>query len=325
MCLYPKLIENRKYKPNKKNGGIIPPITDDRVLYVAVGCGKCIECMQQKKREWLVRLQEEIKENKNGKFVTLTFRDEELDKLQEEIDTSDYYIKSNESATLAVRRFLERWRKKYKKSVRHWLVTELGQNNSERVHLHGILWTDVDNDTIEELWKYGNIWVGTYVNARTINYIVKYIHKQDLEHKNYKPKILCSKGIGSRYLKTTNINRNKFKDKETNTLYKNAQGYEMALPIYYRNHIYTEEEREKLWINMLDKEERWVCGERVDISESEDDYFKLRDFYREKNKRLGYGDDTENFDEKQYKDLRRKFRILKKLKKEINDKHTKYS
>lgn len=316
MCLYPKLIENRKYKPNKKNGGIIPPITDDRVLYVAVGCGKCMECMQQKKREWLVRLQEEIKENNNGKFVTLTFRDEELDKLQEEIDTSDYYIKSNESATLAVRRFLERWRKKYKKSVRHWLVTELGQNNSERVHLHGILWTDVDNDTIQELWKYGNIWVGTYVNARTINYIVKYIHKQDLEHKNYKPKILCSKGIGSRYLKTTNTKRNKFKDKETNTLYKNAQGYEMALPIYYRNHIYTEEEREKLWINMLDKEERWVCGERVDISESEDEYFKLRDYYREKNKRLGYGDDTENFDEKQYKDLRRKFRILKKLNKE---------
>jgi hypothetical protein len=325
MCLYPKLIENRKYKPNKKNGGIIPPITDDRVLYVAVGCGKCIECMQQKKREWLVRLQEEIKENNNGKFVTLTFRDEELDKLQNEIDTNDYYIKSNESATLAVRRFLERWRKKYKKSVRHWLVTELGQNNSERVHLHGILWTDVDNDTIQDLWKYGNIWVGTYVNARTINYIVKYIHKQDLEHKNYKPKILCSKGIGSRYLKTTNINRNKFKDKETNTLYKNAQGYEMALPIYYRNHIYTEEEREKLWINMLDKEERWVCGERIDISESEEEYFKLRDYYREKNKRLGYGDDTENFDEKQYKDLRRKFRILKKLKKEINDKHTRYS
>lgn len=316
MCLYPKLIENRKYKPNKKNGGIIPPITDDRVLYVAVGCGKCMECMQQKKREWLVRLQEEIKENNNCKFVTLTFRDEELDKLQEEIDTSDYYIKSNESATLAVRRFLERWRKKYKKSVRHWLVTELGQNNSERVHLHGILWTDVDNDTIQELWKYGNIWVGTYVNARTINYIVKYIHKQDIEHKNYKPKILCSKGIGSRYLKTTNTNRNKYKGKETNTLYKNAQGYEMALPIYYRNHIYSEEEREKLWIHMLDKEERWVCGERVDISESEDEYYKLRDYYREKNKRLGYGDDTENFDEKQYKDLRRKFRILKKLKKE---------
>jgi hypothetical protein len=325
MCLYPKLIENRKYKPNKKNGGIIPAVPDDRVLYVAVGCGKCIECMQQKKREWLVRLQEEIKENNNGKFVTLTFKDEELDKLQNEIDTNDYYIKSNESATLAVRRFLERWRKKYKKSVRHWLVTELGQNNSERVHLHGILWTDVDNDTIQELWKYGNIWVGTYVNARTINYIVKYIHKQDLEHKNYKPKILCSKGIGSRYLKTTNINRNKFKDKETNTLYKNAQGYEMALPIYYRNHIYTEEEREKLWINLLDKEERWVCGERVDISESEDEYFKLRDYYREKNKRLGYGDDTESFDEKQYKDLRRKFRIIKKLKKEINNKHTGYS
>ena len=38
-------------------------------------------------------------------------------------------------ATLAVRRFLERWRKKYKKSVKHWFVTELGGKFTERIHL----------------------------------------------------------------------------------------------------------------------------------------------------------------------------------------------
>ena len=31
-------------------------------------------------------------------------------------------------ATRAVRFFLERWRKEYKKSLRHWLVTEIGGN-----------------------------------------------------------------------------------------------------------------------------------------------------------------------------------------------------
>ena len=51
MCLYPKLIKNRKYMPNKKNGGNVPEVQDDRVLYVPVGCGNCIECKRQKKRE----------------------------------------------------------------------------------------------------------------------------------------------------------------------------------------------------------------------------------------------------------------------------------
>ena len=60
--------------------------------------------------------------------------------------------------------------------------------------------------------------------------------------------------------------------------------------MYYRNKIYTEEEREKLWLEKLDKEERWVCGEKVSIKGNEyEEYNKLRDWYREKSKRLGYG------------------------------------
>ena len=43
MCLYPRLIKNPKYKPNKKNGGRVPPILDSRVLAVPIGCGKCLE------------------------------------------------------------------------------------------------------------------------------------------------------------------------------------------------------------------------------------------------------------------------------------------
>ena len=32
MCLYPKLIDNRKYRANKKNSGIIPAVSDNRVV-----------------------------------------------------------------------------------------------------------------------------------------------------------------------------------------------------------------------------------------------------------------------------------------------------
>ena len=64
MCLYPNIIQNRKYIANKKNGGVIPPVNDERTLWVPVGCGKCIECRKQKARNWSVRLQEEIRERK---------------------------------------------------------------------------------------------------------------------------------------------------------------------------------------------------------------------------------------------------------------------
>lgn len=63
MCLYPRLIENKKYRANAKNGGKIPPITDQRTRYVPVGCGYCVECRKQNARQWQARLLEDIKEN----------------------------------------------------------------------------------------------------------------------------------------------------------------------------------------------------------------------------------------------------------------------
>ena len=56
MCLYPKLIKNRRYVPNKKNGGVPPQCPDERLLFVTAACGKCMECRKQIQRQWLVRM-----------------------------------------------------------------------------------------------------------------------------------------------------------------------------------------------------------------------------------------------------------------------------
>ena len=145
MCLYPRLIENRKYKSNLKNSGVIPTIFDKRALYVPVGCGKCMECMKKKAREWQVRLSEEIRTNKNGKFVTLTFDNKSYlylnKKIKKRIDENGKkwnltgYDRDNALAKKAVRYFLENWRKEFKKSVKHWLVTEIGGGRYEHIHL----------------------------------------------------------------------------------------------------------------------------------------------------------------------------------------------
>jgi len=300
MCLYPRIIRNPKYKLNKKNKGIIPEVNDKRTEYVPIGCGKCIECMKQKSRQWKIRLTEEIRENNTGKFVTLTFSNDSLEKLKMTVsnDQSTVSNDQNEIAVYAVRHFLERWRKEYKTSIKHWLITELGHKGTERIHLHGLLFTptiikdDKPYNTvkdIERIWQYGWVYIGKYVNEKTINYISKYITKLDPIHKEYTGKILCSPGIGNNYINRPDSKNNHYQEKNTNELYITRSGNKIALPTYYRNKIYSETEREKLWIEKLDKQERYVLGQKTSIKDNEEQYFKLLAEARAKNQRLGYG------------------------------------
>lgn len=315
MCLYPKFIQNRKYLPNKKNNGKPPQITDPRTKYVPIGCGKCMECRRQKKRNWQVRLHEELRTDRTGKFVTLSYSDENLTKLENEIKSYSNlkgYDLDNETATLSIRRFLERWRKRNKTSVKHWLITELGQTNTERLHIHGIIFTN-DIESIKQTWQYGNVWIGDYVNERTINYIVKYINKTDLIHPNYTPKILTSAGIGKNYIKRPDSRLNTFKKKDTFEMYYTRQGTKLPLPIYYRNKLYTDEQREQLWIQLLDKQTRYVNGIKIDISKNENDYYNVLKQARQLNKMLGYGTDEKNWNKIKYEQDRRNIKRLHRI------------
>lgn len=318
MCLYPKLILNRKYLPNKKNKGVVPPLPlkngrpDERVKYVSVGCQKCMECLKKKGREWLVRLSEEIKEDKNVSFVTLTFSNKSLIELDKIIGKRlSGYEKENEIVKIAVRRFLERWRKETKKSVKHWLVTELGGNGTERIHIHGLIWNK-NKKFIEKKWQYGHIYVGDYVNENTIKYIVKYLSKPDEKHKEYKPIIRASKGLGINYLKSYSAEKNKYKEEETEETYRLENGTKIGLPMYYRTKIYSDEEREKLWQKKLDEEVRYINGIKINAND-EKRYNKILKYERARAKKLGYGDDSINWERKKYENKKRNLARLTRL------------
>ena len=136
MCLYPKLILNRRYLPNKKNGGVPPACPDERLRYVTAACGDCLECRQQKQRAWKVRMNEELRNEPNAYFLTLTITDEHYAVLKNKYNLEN----DNDIATKAMRLCLERIRKQTGKSVKHWFITELGHEKTERLHLHGIVW-----------------------------------------------------------------------------------------------------------------------------------------------------------------------------------------
>ena len=315
------MMKNPKYKENKKNGGVIPPINDKRVLVVPIGCGKCMECERKKMNGWRTRLLEDIKVNKNGRFITLTFSNESIKELGELTDRKGYE-RDNAIATIGVRRFLERWRKEYGKSLRHFLITELGHNGTENIHIHGIIWTDEMPRTVAKMWKYGymfpradreNTWYGNWVSGTTIGYIAKYITKRDFKHKSYKPVILTSAGIGRNYTETYNAKTNRYRGAETNETYMMANGKKASLPIYYRNKIYNDEEREKLWINKLDKGIRYINGNKVK-AENITEVTKLLRYYQELNRELGYGDGRKDWEREEYENKMRELNYWKRTK-----------
>ena len=223
MCLYPKLIINKKYVGTKKNNFRPPLLDDERKKYVAIGCQKCEECLKKRSNEWRVRLIEEIKHS-TGHFVTLTIDNDNYEKLVKsnefngKIDDNSYEMQ-NEVATVAIRYYMERLRKRDGKATRHWFITELGKENTERVHLHGIIFNSKNIEDDMKRWAYGNTYIGYSCSIRTINYIIKYCSKPDEKHKGFKGKILCSKGIGKQYIKLGKY-YNKFNGENTKEYYQ---------------------------------------------------------------------------------------------------------
>lgn len=322
MCLYPRVIRNPKYRRNKKNGGLIPAVRDKRIQYIPIGCQVCIECRKQKARDWQVRLHEDIKEHQNGKFVTLTYSTQEIKKLirqHPQWAKLKGYDVDYAMVIRSVRLFLERWRKQFGKSLRHWLITELGHGTTEHIHLHGIVWTD-HIEKLEGIWQYGIVWKGyevndkieNYVNARTVNYIMKYVTKVDTQHLNFVPQILCSPGIGRHYEKSGHIQQNKYKGKKTIEFYRTSTGHKISMPIYWRNKIYNDWEREELWIQKLDKNERWICGEKIP-GDDENTYYNVLEYHRERTIKLGYQTPEFIWSKRKYEEERRELLRKKRI------------
>lgn len=320
MCLYPKRYINKKYTSTEKNGGVIPAlpvlgydengntIYDERVLHIEIPCGNCEECRKQKTREWQVRLTEELKEWTKPYFITLTFSPEQLANILKKHNISE----CNAAAAYALRHMLERWRKTHKKSLKHFFITELGHEGTERIHMHGIIFT---NDTLTfskkdenkmckwEYWKYGHVYVGDYCTLRTINYIVKYINKIDTDHKGFKGQILASPGIGRAWLEKLQYKPAdySYRPKKTIDYYTLNTGSKIKLPKYYCNHLRNEDERELIWREFMDREKESVGGVNYDMKRtSTEELGQVIKKAQELNIKDGFGDDSQEWRTKPY-------------------------
>lgn len=287
MCLNPVKIKNPAYSISKKNPLNDRQPIDERLRYIEVPCGHCPECRYKKKMSWQIRLQEHNKYmteiGYKGYFVTLTFSEHSLIKLS-------HYTHSNDALIIcstAIRLFRDRFRKSAfsdLSELHYFLIPELGHQNTQRLHLHGIIWinqqlpeiyTDryvrprTDGSTLSKIWLYGNIYFGHNVSNKAINYITKYMLKKDNNHPDFNPNPYHTRFLGDNFLKEHS--HYKFDGSKTITQYRLDNGKLTSLPSYYMHKLYDPLEREFLQAQLLDTEYKFIHGIKVPTSHLTDD------------------------------------------------------
>lgn len=192
--------------------------------------------------------------SKSSHFITLTY------------DTNNVPISKNGFLTLSKGRqsdltlFFKRLRQAhvrlYKKlrvpdelqsHIKYYACGEYG-GKTKRPHYH-ILLFDCVIELIQEAWQKGQVHYGI-VSEASVGYTLKYMCKPKRipEHgrDDRQPEFsVMSKGLGVNYLSEKMIAWHR-KDLETRQYCPLPDGKKIALPRYYRNKMYTEQEKKRL-------------------------------------------------------------------------------
>lgn len=183
-------------------------------------------------------MRQEAKVSSSSYFVTLTY------------DTLTVPISENGFMTLDKRDFqlfMKRLRKLSKNKLRYYVAGEYGTER-QRPHYHMILFNLEDLEYLNDAWQKGEIHVGR-VAGPSIAYTVKYIDKESKipmhpRDDRLKEFSLMSKGLGACYM--TDAVKRYHKSRLNINYVMDTDGNRIAMPRYYREKIFTEDERRQL-------------------------------------------------------------------------------
>lgn len=259
-CERPYKIINPKYKNMSESelrhfavAHFSPNLPRPPDYHIEVACGRCHSCQKKRAQHYRFRLQQEFLISSDSIFVTLSFDDNAIEEYK------DNYNKP-------VLQFLDALRKHYGKEFRHFFVFERG-DSTNRPHYHGILFNlrHIDFYFCESVWNRGNgkirrpdeDIIGFYKKPRGIiwleyirepekcsSYLTKYITKEYDPSFNH-PRLIISKGLGQSFLTPEVVDG--FKKSLEPILWIN--GLPQSLPQYYKDKIYTKEDKLQMAIN----------------------------------------------------------------------------
>lgn len=151
--------------------------TGEVIQAFPIGCGKCLECIQLHKIQWVHRIMDEASLYDRNTVVTLTYAEGESEKL--DLCRSDF------------QKFMKRLRRRYGK-IRYYMCGEYG-SKGKRPHYHAVLFgfdfndkylfkkskkgTDVyRSPSLESLWTLGFSSITT-VAPESLEYLTKDFQK----------------------------------------------------------------------------------------------------------------------------------------------------
>lgn len=213
-----------------------------------VACSRCYNCRLTKISEWTFRVMQEEKRSTSAHFLTLTYAQGKL------------AFSNSGRPTLRkkdVQNFIKRLRKAQsgnrKGTIRYVLCGEYGSRTA-RPHYHMLLF-NCELKLIDNAWRLGKIHYGD-VTANSAAYAMKYMMKTKRDWKTNDDRVreftLRSKGIGKYYLNETVIEYHKSNPVKNNSILVPG-GARIALPRYYKDRIYSPDERQVAAQHALDR------------------------------------------------------------------------
>lgn len=195
---------------------------------------------------------QEEKNSLSAQFITLTYATEHVPCIW-----NDEYVLLNlypNDLTL----FFKRLRKAHPKgsrSIKYYAVGEYGGTTS-RPHYH-ILLFNAQRELIQDAWNMGQVYYGT-VEGASIGYCLKYMSKNKKKQKQWLAHRTAefsrmSKGLGISYLEDAIMCNWHIADMVNRMYCVTEQNVKIAMPRYYKELLYLENERSAIRDAMMIK------------------------------------------------------------------------
>jgi len=144
--------------------------------YGAIGCGKCMACRVNRKKEWTLKMLLEATTSKHSSFLTVTYEDGKTPKNTQ----GDLTLRKKD-----LQKYIKRLRHEIGK-LRYFAVGEYGDEFG-RPHYHAILFTDVWNpmnfrEMVNSCWGQGFTYLGE-CTVKSIKYVAGYTTKKMVDER----------------------------------------------------------------------------------------------------------------------------------------------
>lgn len=231
MCITPLTIK-------RKNASVFGETTR------SVPCGHCVSCLSSRSREWTFRLKQEAKVSSSVAFTTFTYNNDQVP-----ISFNGYPTLDKDD----FQGFVKRLRHKTHNKIKYYACGEYG-TQFKRPHYHAIIfnlplkWFEPGNMVVADTWQKGIIEIENDLGD-AMSYVTKYITKgrwkpEDDDDDRQPEFPLMSKKLGASFLTKAMVKH--CKEQLNGVVYVN--GYPTPLPRYFKDKIFTEEEKIKLQV-----------------------------------------------------------------------------